>query len=431
MNRVVAGILHVTTGNTLAQGVVVVSSLVIARYVAPSQFGPYAAIVAVTSVLGMLASLRLEFAIPIPTVRDEAHDILRATILAALANTALFGAVGALLYAMGVLQQMLQVTVLTMVLALASIVLIGMFSGLNQMALRERRYRVVASRVVAQAVAVAVTQIALVALSSSTASLLGGQVVGQVVGVLLLARGVDFSGTESPVLRVIGIYRAFPLVAAPSAAVNTLGLQMPLLLGTALWGANFAGWFGMSQRLLALPVTVVGAAIGQVFIGEFSSRLRRRDVRLQAAFRRASFALALVGVTVAAMVMVLGPTVFAIGLGEAYRQSGVFAQALALGLAAQLLASPLTVMLPLLGRQLWQGAWDVTRLLTTAVVLLGADVAGLDATQALWILGCVNAILYLALWLLARTAVRLACADFASRAGVNTRVTSSERGNEG
>ena len=432
MNRVIAGIAHVATGNTLAQGVVIVSSLVIARYVAPAQFGPYAAIIAVTSVLGVFASLRFELAVPIPLRRDEAHDVLRVTILAALVNTGLFGAVGAVLYAAGVLQRMLHVTVLTMVLALASVVLIGMFNGLNQMALRERRYRVVATRVVVQALVVVATQITLVILSPSTASLLAGQVAGQVVGVLLLARGVDLSGTKSPPLRVVSAYRAFPLVAAPSAVVNTLGLQIPLVLGTALWGATFAGWFGMTQRLLALPVAVLGAAIGQVFIGEFSSRLRARDVRLQADFYRTSLVLALVGVAVAAMVMALGPTIFALGLGEKYRESGVFAQALAVGLAGQLLAGPLGVMLPLLGRQLWQGAWDVTRLLATGVVLWGADVAGRNANQALWILGGFNAILYLALWLLVRKAVRVACANFVPRteARASMRVVSSEREHE-
>lgn len=402
-------VLKVLSGNAGAQAIALAASLVIARVFAPQAFGAYATLAALVAIAGTVGALRLEMSIPMADTALEAEEAVRSavsTILVVTTGTAVLLAVaGAEIAAVLGLPDGAGPALW---LALLAALLAALFTTLNQQAIRDQRFGLIASRAVVTAAATAVVQIVLGLLAPSLYSLLAGLVVGQGVGVALLARGVGVHPPQTPgaTLAHARRYRQLPLYLAPSTLINSAGLQAPVLLGAAVFGPAFAGWFGMTQRMIAAPVTIIGASIGQVFLGELSALRRDRSADLEQRFLRTSAWLAGGGLVIGLILLALGPWAFETLLGERYAMSGDFARALAVGVALQVVASPLAVATVVMGRASWQAVWDVARLLSLLALFAAADSTDLAQTTTVWCLSLVNAGLYVCQWALSYIAIR-------------------------
>jgi len=162
----------------------------------------------------------------------------------------------------------------------------------------------------------------------------------------------------------------------------------------------------MTQRVLALPVTLVGTAVAQVYLSELAKAVRSHSARGRALFRKASIGLSAIGAIIAVVLIVLGPWLFALVFGNEWETSGQYARALALGLGAQLVAAPLSQTMIAMERQRLQLAWDVTRVLSTfAVVGLVVHFDG-SALSAVWAVGILSASMYAISWTMSLAAFR-------------------------
>lgn len=408
-NSVRAGIARIVGGTIGSQLIAMGTSLIIARLVLPDAFGVFAAVTGIVAVLGAVAGLRLEAAIPLPDSDDEARNILRATItvstLVAITLALLIAA------APTILPSGFQVPrgdFHSLWLAPPAVFLTGTFNALNQYTLRERRYGVVALRSLSQALSTAGAQLIGVTLFPSATSLMAGFVIGQVVGIAVMTSTTKALGLLNPrqALYTLKKHRDFSLILTPTTFINLLGLQTPLLLGATLYGPAFAGWFGMTQRFLAVPVGVLATSFSQVAIGEFSAIIRTGDSeRLATTFAKASKHLFVFGALGSALVALLGPWGLEFVLGANYAPSGEYARALALGLLFQILTSPLSTLLVLLHRTRLQATWDVVRLISVVLTISISWHFGLKATHMLFILSIAQAALYSAQWVLIRASI--------------------------
>jgi len=119
-----------------------------------------------------------------------------------------------------------------------------------------------------------------------TGGLILGLGVGQATSAVSLVKGSALlsdqarDGREWRRLRQLARrYRRFPLVLAPSGVLNVMGLQLPVVLIAYWYGSSVAGWMGLTQRVLSLPVMLVGTAIAQVFPASRSRRVPARRWR--------------------------------------------------------------------------------------------------------------------------------------------------------
>lgn len=401
--RAKSAVLMVVSGSAAAQLVTLLSSLFIARIYLPEAYGTFAVVSSLVAVIGTVASLRLESAIPIPESEDVAKQLLGSTFTSAATVAVVWFAL-ALAFGTPVSVAMgldPSARVLLM-LAPLSIFLIGCYNGLIQYNLRQRRYKVTAVRPLTQAVTTALFQILAGLISPTPVSLLLGLTLGLLASIIVLSydlRGWRPSGFRTTAA-LIKQFKEFALLLTPTTLINALGLQIPLILGGVLFGAKFTGWFGITYRFLAVPITVIGHSIGQVCLGEFSTLVRMDRKRLKRAFLQASGLLLLAGLAVGSVVAIWGPSIFGLFLGETYLPAGYFARALSIGLVFEMLATPLASLLILLKKPRWQAGWDVTRLVAVALAMVIPASLGVDALQTLIVLGATQGVLYLGMWLL-------------------------------
>lgn len=394
------GFLTIVGATGLAQVVGLGAIPIIGRLYPPAEFGPFAVVNAAALPLAALASLRYEMAVPLPKRERESRAVaslgLRSAAIFAAACTAL-----AVIASLAIPGWWVGGWLLTWVPVIAG--LMAAFAVLNQVAVRHRAYSAIARRNVLMAISVVSFQILAGIAGAGPHGLAAGLAAGQLVGVVSLWWSLKphFAGPGVPRSErreAWQAYRRFPLVLAPAGVVNVLGLSAPLLLAAALYGDQVSGLLGMTQRVLTIPVTLVGLALAQVYIGEFARAKREGSADLRRMFVRTSKRLGSVAVVAALVVFLASPYAFPLVLGEEWARSGQYATALAVAMGAQLCVSPLSQTVIVMGRPGMQAAWDLSRLILCSGSIVLASWWGWDDMAAVTLFGAMMALTYAVGW---------------------------------
>lgn len=407
-------ILALSSGTAVGQIVAIVAAPLIARLYSPMQFGVFATCSAVIATLGTVAAFRFELAIPLPEAERDAQGLailgFASTCIVGVGSTvalfigrARFGA----LFDPGVHGGWL------LWLIPPSVFAMGFYLVLNQLALRHARFREIGKRNAWQQVMTVGVQVVLGVTGVRAGGLLIGLGMGQVTSVVALLPRSGVLSSDARDARHLWLlrslawrYRRFPLMLGPSGLLNVLGLQLPVVLLAHWFGATAAGWLGLTQRVLAFPVALIGTAIGQVYLSQLASALRSDHTVGVTLFRRTSLRLGIYALVLAIVLVALGPSLFGTIFGSSWYTSGTYARAMALALATQLIAAPLSQTLVVLERQRDQLIWDVFRLSAVYLTLFAAHRMGASASAAVYFLGLTLAVTYTISWLVSLSAMR-------------------------
>jgi len=146
-------------------------------------------------------------------------------------------------------------------------------------------------------------------------------------------------------------YRAFPLIASGAALMNTLNLRLPSLLLAIYFGPAVAGCFVLAQRVFAVPSSVLGESVSQVYFGEFA-KLPLTDHRaMMAMFRGTLKRMFLLGLPIMVLASLAGWYLFPLLFGQAWKDAGFFLVAIAPMALAQFTAACVGSTLAVLERQ--------------------------------------------------------------------------------
>lgn len=403
------GFIAIAGASGLAQVIGLAGTPVISRLFPPGDFGLFAAVNAAALPAAALASLRFEMAVAVPDDERRARTL----VSMGLRTSAVFAAAGAGLTALlAVLAPHAwsgHASLLVWVPLIGG--LMGAFAMLNQLAVRERAYAAIAQRNVLMALSVMGLQVLAGLFDAGPHGLAAGLAGGQAVGVLSLQRSLQSHLRGAAVTRperrsAWREFRTFPLVMAPSGVINVLGLSAPVILTASLYGEAVSGWLGMTQRVLTVPVSLVGMALAQVYIGEFGRAKRAMSTGLERLFLRTSARLATVALVLTLVVAIASRFAFPLVLGDAWIRSGVYASVLAVAMGAQLCVSPLSQTVIVMGRPGLQAAWDVLRLLACGGAIIAGHARGWDDVHTVGLLSAMMVLTYAVGWVLAWWCVR-------------------------
>lgn len=418
-------------GTAAGQLVTIAAAPILSRLYLPAEFGTFSIIFGVSVIVASVACGRLELAIVLPEDDGDAFAVawLALTWLAVTTVTAaavvllMGGALSTAFHRPDIQPYLISVPLL--------VLLIGTFAILNQLAIRHQQYRSIAFRNFLQQSTGSAAQVSAGWAGLGVPGLIAGSAVGQLGGVLALLRPSHLAGPASRAgLRLRGLrgqfvrYRRFPLFLAPAALINNLGQQAPLLLTGLLFGTSAAGWMALTQRVLAVPVVVVGTAVAQVYLGALSRAARSSIPECHSLFRRTSRRLLIIGCIGAVTTAAAAPFLFGAVFGPDWVESGRIAQAMTPYFAAQLLASPLSQTLIVFERVLLQLVWDVLRLVAVVAPVLLCWWTGQSVVATVLALSLGGTLAYLVLWVLCwRTLTRASqeARDRAEAAGARTR----------
>ncbi|RFP21475.1 lipopolysaccharide biosynthesis protein [Duganella sp. BJB488] len=237
---------------------------------------------------------------------------------------------------------------------------------------------------------VALSQLALLAAGAGAVALPAGQLLGLATGLAaarlllrppssrtrarrplvrlrLLARRLRRGALPTPAQRrYLHAHRAFWRYALPSNVLNAAIGPLPLLLIGARHGALAAGLFALTQRVLAAPVSLLAASVQEVFKRE-SVRQYQNSGNCRPAWRHAARVL-LLGFLPSLLLLLAAPPLFAFAFGAPWRAAGELAQILAPLYFLNFIASPLSYVFFVAGRQKIELAWQLALFAMTLAV---------------------------------------------------------------
>jgi O-antigen/teichoic acid export membrane protein len=200
-------------------------------------------------------------------------------------------------------------------------------------------------------------------------------------------------------------YRKFPLIDSWGSFINNLSWQLPSLMLLYFFSETVVGYYSLSNRLILLPLTLIGNSIAQVFY-QRSAELRANPVNLSKSVELVFHRLTAIGLFPALILGVAGPQLFGIVFGANWVEAGRYAQILSPWMFVLFISTPLGNLFATLERQELSLIVNSTILITRFVALaIGGLTHNIFLALIIWSVTGVLVYGGLALWLLKLTKV--------------------------
>jgi O-antigen/teichoic acid export membrane protein len=322
-------------GTVLGQGLLVATAPLLTRLFSPVDFGLLAIFAALVGLLGVVAGLRYEFAIPMCRDEDEAAGMV---VLCLVLSCLLAIACALIVLAAGPgIATALGIAALAPLLWLLPpcVLVLGLGQAFDYWSIRQGSFRVNAvSRLVLYG-GQAGTQVGLGLAGASGA----GLALGYAAALPAAERARLRSAAGRRLWPLARMHWRYPAFSSPAALLQSAVHLLPAIPLAALYGPAVAGWFALVQRLINLPVRMLGQAASQVYLGEVAERPPAAVYRL---FLRTSIRFLALGLVGMLPLLLAGPALFAFVFGEPWRPAGEFAQALVPFYLARFVVAPVS-----------------------------------------------------------------------------------------
>lgn len=372
-----------SSGAVVAKIATVAASPVLSRLYSPADYGVLGTYAALATVLGVTAALRYDLALVLPDTDDEAMSLLAAGTASVVLICLV--ALGVASGAGGVLSVWLQAPDLRGVLWLlpVSVAAVGTWSLLVGWRTRQKQFPVVARGNALRSTGTVLGQIGAGLRDLSSVGLVGGLVLGQTAGAIVLSRHLIKDGTVS---RLRGVsfaqlwsaarkYRDFPMYSVPQAVLNAFSNLLPVLVLGKFFGPLVVGSYWFTYRLLQLPADLIAESVRNVYFQRAAELKKDRKSVLPSLFR-ATGLLGIAGVVPAVVVAISGASLFGWIFGSEWQAAGTYAAWLVVHSFLTFICAPAVVLIHTFRFQGPFLAFEVVTVVANTLALIAGAVAG-------------------------------------------------------
>lgn len=343
-------VLTLMTGTTIAQAIPIAISPILTRIYTPEDFGILALFLAIAAIFGSIANGRYELAIMLPKKDEDAINIfalgfiitcfisLILLILVILFNdyfTKLLGnkEISFWLYFVPI-----------------AVFFTGLFNILNYFNNRRKNYIDLRNATILKSIVLAIVQLSIGFIKSGASGLISGSLFSNMSANLKLLKNIfknKYLVSKISKVKIIALskkYRDFPKFNLPSSLADTLTQQLPFLMIPKIFTLSVSGYFSLSQKLIALPSSLIAKSISQVYFQKISENLRSKNKNLPIlinTFKK----LFLIALPISIFIFILAPSLFQVIFGKEWSMSGKIAQYLSLIFFITFITSTLSITL--------------------------------------------------------------------------------------
>ncbi len=334
------------TGNSVSQIIPFLLAPVISRIFSPQQLAVQENFLAMVAIISVIAAGRFEIALILPKIQKKANNLFALALLIAICISVV--SLAAMLFQNQISTWYKDEELGNYIFYLApAVFLLTINNILTQWIIRAGKYSLTSISKVSQSI----TQNGGYALLGYFGWGIHGLIIAWLIGnllpaLILLSQSFDNFKKEdisSQEMRTVTKeYKDFPLINSLHAFTDIFATQFLLFwLITRNYGMLCLGLFAVMNRYLRAPFNLIGTAVGQLYYRE-ASHAKNESVSLHPIFNRSILLVA--AVTVPAMIIVyfFGPDIFAIYLGEKWRDAGTYASIMAPAMLFNFIVSPVS-----------------------------------------------------------------------------------------
>ncbi|WP_171045651.1 oligosaccharide flippase family protein [Pseudoalteromonas rubra] len=342
-------IAKLASGTALAQLINIISLPLLTRLYTPSQFGVFAVFLASVAVLSSISTLKYENAI---LDEEDSQDAKNCTVLTAISGV--FIVVPLLLYCIFSYYfdfSLIGIDWLTALFLTFAIIFTNTFTALYYWCNRLQHYNFMTKGRVFAAIAVAFISLLIGYLELGTVNgLIVGSLVGMAVNMvyLILKLNISFSTVRQISFEKLFVLfvklKRFPLFLVPSTLLDRVAAQIHIFVFSSVFGSAIAGAMGVYNRVVGLPISLIGNAVGDVYKRRISELLKSGK-SCRRAFIKTGLALFTIAAPASCVLFFFAPEVFTFVLGEEWKQAGEIASFLSVNFLLAFVVSPLAGIL--------------------------------------------------------------------------------------
>lgn len=396
------GVIVLGGGATVSQIISMAAAPLLTRMYNTEDFGIVAIFASMLSILSVVSSLSYEQAIPITKNDDEAiHNVVLALLVGVIIS--FFAFLGVIFFRRSIAELVKIPTMADYLWMLPiGLLLVSIYQVFYYWAIRVKAFSAITRTKLTQSISSLVVQLGGSSLGS--VALIFGQVMGQSAGISSLATlGMGkhwhlFRNVRlRQVLWVAWRYRQFPYFSTWAGLLNRIGIQLPPILFAILFSPTAAGIYALAHRVLSVPMSLIGIAIGNVFLARATEAKREGNLNVLVATVHKK--LVQIAMPPALLLAVTAPELFVWIFGSQWREAGVFVQLMVPMLYFQFILSPISTIFNVVEKQrqgmILQGVMVLARGFS---LLIGAWFGNLRLAVTLFGLGSATSYLIFLIW---------------------------------
>lgn len=389
-------------GTAAAQGLGLLALPLLTRFYTPDDFSLLAVYVAILTMLGAVACMRLDAAIPLPERDEDAANLLALALSSVVIVVALTGLV-VLFFGPSLAAAIGRPGIAPHLWLMPfGVGLMGFYSSFQYFTMRQKEFTLIARTKMTQAVVGLGSQIGMGSIGIAPLGLLLGHALMSGAGVVALALRTfrQSAGAMSWTVvswtrmrQTLDSYRRFPQYSVAEELTNSAGIQLPILLIAAFLVGPEAGLLFLAMRAVGTPMAIVGGAVAQVYYSHAANYDRQGILASETTkvFKRLSRILVLPMLAIGPF----APDLFRLAFGPEWERAGVIVILMLPWYACQLIASPISMVVHVRMRQRLMLTMTVAGLALRVLPLLA--VLSWEPELATLVFAITNAIYYAAL----------------------------------
>jgi O-antigen/teichoic acid export membrane protein len=342
-------------GHAGGQVLIFLTGPILSRLYSPDEFGNYAFMSSLASMISLFSTGSYEFAIITVKKESEAQALSFLSIILSFTTSTITAIILLLLFLKsGAWQQNMTGTGWGLIPVFVFIQ--GLYNTLNYLLNRKQKYGTMSVSRSLRAAAMIPVQL-LMGIRQISSGLFLGMVSGHLIGMLYqLIQGLKkkFFNLKMPSIIILKDtarkHYKFPLFFMPEQLVNNFSVQIPVYLLKFFFTHASVGLFALPQRFLSIPIVLIGNSLGHIYFRDAALKCTSQSQLGSTTIKIFQFLFRL-GVVPFSILTIFGDVIIPFFFGEEWQQAGIYVMLLSPWLFFVLIGSPLSNIFTVKGLQ--------------------------------------------------------------------------------
>lgn len=360
-SRFVSNVAVLASGTAAAQAISMGFSPLITRVYGPEAYGIQGVFMSLTTIMVTVAAMTYPIAIVLPRSDADAIGIAKLSMYIGVAIS-LFITIIFIYFGPHILSLLNAEEISVFLYLVPAFMLISVPERiLQQWLTRKKAFKLTAKISVWQAFLVGVMKVGAGLVYPIALTLIVINTVSGLLHTAMLWFGLRKEHSAKPmritpeeqrpsVWKLAKRYNDFPLLRAPQVLLNAVSQGLPVFLLASFSGAEAAGFYSICRVVLAMPTTLIGSSVLQVFYPRFNDAVHNGE-NARELLIKATLAMAALGFVPYAIIVAFGPVLFQFVFGPEWKTAGEYAQWLAVWLFFAFINRPAIAAIPVIKMQ--------------------------------------------------------------------------------
>lgn len=355
-NEFVKNVLTLLTGSTIGQVFVLLVMPVISRLYSEELFGIYFIFISTINILKKVTTLRLELAIVLPKKDFWAINAFALSFLFTFLTSSFFLVMFAMFHKL--LTNIADLSQITQYYLLLPVTLffIGIYETFSAWNNRKKQYKKMSIGKITFNFTTGGLQIGAYFTLLKKSGLIFGFVLGQAIGAITMVSLTikdilkNIKDVKLKRMKIILIrYKKIPTFNTLINFVTNISNEIPIYLITGFYSTAVAGFYGMANKIVGTPFSLLGNSIGQVFYQKASETINEKKPLKPLIKSNVKNTFKIIALPVV-LILIFSPFIYII-LGDEWRRLWMYIYILLPSFVIGFVAQPISVIPTITNKQ--------------------------------------------------------------------------------